>query len=159
MQCDRSAYTGPSSEVDSYYVYLKRNYPTKKWYRGRKTVFERPVGFNFYVRRESRMVKYFKLFFDSGIYSPVSNRIGLNAALLREREGKDENKFWYSRFATAIRLGDSIQTIFILLAICVLSCVALFVVERGKYNISFIMVFVWTKLSMKSGVKGKLFLK
>lgn len=88
LQCDRSAYFGQSSETDTYLEYLKRNYPAKKWYRGEKTIFERQVGFAFTVWRESRMVRYFNLFMDSGIYNRISNLITLDATLHREREAK-----------------------------------------------------------------------
>lgn len=137
LKCHRSAYIGPSREVDVYYEYLKRHFPTKKWYRGGKTIFERRFGFMFTVWRESRMVRYFKLFVDSGIYNRVSNQVALNANILREREanlGKSE-KFRYAEMSfKVVQLGDSIQTVFILLAIClgVSCCVVVF--ECGKYN-------------------------
>lgn len=152
LQCDRSAHIGPSSEVGIYYDYLSRNYPTKKWYRGEKTVFEMPAGFTFQVGKESKMVFYFKLFLQSGIYIRVSNQVKQNATLLKEREAKKRNKDQVMdqfQYVTAIRLEDNVQTIFILLVICLGLCVCIAVVEYVKYNRAIIASRVglfWIKL-------------
>ncbi|XP_035713914.1 uncharacterized protein LOC110857739 [Folsomia candida] len=156
LQCERSAYIGPSSEVNAYYDYLTRNYPTKSWYRGEKTIFESLVGFTLRVGRESRMVRYFKMFLDAGIYSQVANQVALDATLLRERKAKFGNyeKFRYATSFQAVRLGDSIQTTFILLTTCLAVCFCGVVVEYASYNGTNIIqwdefTFIWGKF-MKS---------
>lgn len=137
LQCDRSAYFGQSSEIGPYYEYLKRNYPAKNWYRGAKNIFEGQAGFALHVGRESRMVRYFKLFLESGIYSQISKLVWLNATILRDREVKlaKDKKFRHSASSfKVVRLGGSIQTIFILDCICLAACICLGVLEYVKYN-------------------------
>lgn len=137
LQCERSAYGGPSGEVNTYYEHLKRNYPAKKWYRGEKTIFTRQVGFIFRVWRESRMLQYFRLFMSSGIYNHVSNQVSLNDTVLRERELKSGEN-WKLRYETSsfqvVKLGGSIQTVFILLVTCLAACFSFLVFEYVKYK-------------------------
>lgn len=96
--CNKCGLDSTVSEIGPYYGY-KRNYPTKKW--GDKSIFERQVGFIFHVGQESRMVRYFKMFLDSGIYFHVSFRlVSLNATILREREA-NSGKVEKLRYATS----------------------------------------------------------
>lgn len=108
----------------------------KKWYRGEKTIFEWPVGFAFLIERESRMVRYFKTFLETRIYNQVSKQLNLNATVIREREAKLRNgeKFRDLIPFKAVRVEDSIQTIFMLLGICLASCICLAILEYAKYN-------------------------
>lgn len=150
MQCDRSAYGGPTDEVKPYYEYLKRNYPTKKWYSGEKTIFQKPVAFVLLVWRESRMLQYFKLFLSSGIYHQVTRQVSLNATVFRGREDKVRKKGGF-RYGTSFRevgLDDSIQTIFILLLTCLAGSFCLFSIEyikQNRANIATIVTLVWEK--------------
>lgn len=137
LQCERSAYAGLSSEVDPCYDYLRKNYPTKKWYRGEKTIFEVPAGIILLVGRESRVLQYLKLFLSSGIYNQVSDQFTKNETLGRETEAKLEKHEKFRHAATSFRvvsLGDSIQTIFILLVACLAACFCLAVIEYVKCN-------------------------
>lgn len=137
LQCDRSAYIGASREIDSYYNYLRRHYPTKKWYRVEKTILERPIGFAFKGWRESRMVLCIKLFLEAGIYRHLSDLVNRNTTFLRERTAKErgENeKFVYTTDFKAVQIGDSIQTVFIMLVTCLAGCFCVAVFEFVKYN-------------------------
>lgn len=81
------------------------------------------------------MVRNFKMLMDSGIYTRVSKQVVRNATLLREREAKWEkdSKFRDDTFFKAVRIGDSVQTVFILLGICLGMCSGLAVFEHVKY--------------------------
>lgn len=138
LQCERSAYIGASREIDSYYEYLKRNYPAKKWYQVQKTMLERPIGFTFRVWRESRLVLYIKLLMQAGIYRHVSDLVNRNATIFRERKAKargENDKFRYTTPFKEVELGDSIQTIFIMLVTCLALCSCVMVFEHIKFSV------------------------
>lgn len=151
MQCDRSAYAGESSEVEDYFVYMKGNYPTKKWYRGERIIFIRPARWELEVWRESRMLLYLKLFLSSGIQSFFQRQATQNSTILRQKELK-RGKNWKIRYATTsfqvVKLSDSIQTISILLLACLLACSCLALIEYVKHNwrsITRWVASIWTR--------------
>lgn len=139
LECDKSAFIGESGEVEPYYDYLRRNYPKKKWYRGKNDILTSPIGFSFKVWRESRMMQYFNGFLESGIYNQISNRLTINATILREREakrgkGKGEGKKGQGHTSYMdVRLEDNIQTVFILLGTCLGVCVLIAGIEYAMY--------------------------
>lgn len=132
---------------------MKRNYPAKKWYSGKKTIFESPVGFILLVWRESRMLQYLKTFLSSGIYSHMSDQLIINATILREREAKLKKREKLPYAATSfqvVKLGDSIQTVFILLVTCLAVCLCWFIIEYTEYNrlnIAKGAVLIWVRFT------------
>ncbi|OXA47468.1 hypothetical protein Fcan01_18049 [Folsomia candida] len=67
---------------------------------------------------------YIKLFLEAGIYRHVTHLVNRNATPARERNSKMKGKyekFWYTTPFKAVQLGDSIQTVFILLLTCLAS--------------------------------------
>lgn len=105
VECGKSIFFAKSAAIDAELQFLARNYPTRKFYKGKEILAKVSFGWKFYDEGMSKVPKYFKYLMENGIYlrlrkeqvyqkylhrkpaklletEPLTKAVGLNAAIL-----------------------------------------------------------------------------
>lgn len=142
--CDEpSAYLGEWRDVSNYVKTMDEIYPTKDFYQGKERIFSKPWGIAVWSSEKSKLPKLLKNFVEFGVYQKLTQIVGKNLGrgikewatsyVGKEKGGEGE---WRVR---AIKLSDSVQSMFIIHFALLGVCSLIFIRETRKS----LLVNIW----------------
>lgn len=123
VECAESVYVAKETEITQYEEHLRQQYPFKVFYSGKKVILKDLVGWGFDCSKNSKILKYYKSFVESGVYDYYYRNYSINmmsaerVPISRKIKKKlfQASKYYEEQRVRKLDLGASINTLFILL--------------------------------------------
>lgn len=120
IECGKSVYVDSESEISRYHLHLKKVFPFISMYVGSSAILGEYIGLKFECSNDSKVLKYFKYFFESGIYKYYSTNYIRNKTLSMDKNisKKIKAKLIKTRnwkLGKKLNLLSSIHTLFLIL--------------------------------------------
>lgn len=74
MDCGRTVFIARSDQIQAEYRFLDKHYYTKHFYVGDQILLDVPFGWSFFEIKFSKVPKYFKDVFETGIYGKLKKK-------------------------------------------------------------------------------------
>ncbi|OXA64648.1 hypothetical protein Fcan01_00195 [Folsomia candida] len=154
VACGKSVYVGTGSHIADYKTYLEQQYPFRTFYTGSAPIFAEMRWWSFSCSKDSKILKYFRLFIESGIHQWY--------AAWQEREGRKEKLVvskgikrkvfvsgTYWELVKRLYLQTSVQTLFQLCAGFLAVAGGVFVYERFWRVVRYGVPVAWFRMKRK----------
>ncbi|OXA43024.1 hypothetical protein Fcan01_22233 [Folsomia candida] len=125
VECGKSAFIAKSDVLQSEFDFLKRHYPSRKFYKGKDIMGLVTSSWRFYYQGRSKVPMHVKALIETGVYPQVEKEETYNKNFRR----KPVKKFKPDQPAPPIGLDGAVTTLFALCGVTVLAVCFTFIVE------------------------------
>lgn len=151
VECGKSVFVASESEIRRYHLHLRKEYPFIFTYIGRNPILREFEALRFHCPKDSKVLKYFKYFFETGTYNYYSELYIRNKTWHEKsriskqiKEKKFKDKSWER--VKALGLESSVNTLFLILVAILGFGGCVFVGENLKSKDRRRVARVWVEL-------------